>query len=137
MSSTPKEPCANLVLDNLYIGPMPSDIGPYQFAISVGERPPYRVPIGKTVIVAPLMDSHMLSSERHLHMLAEMANTFSELGPTLVHCTLGFNRSALIVGLALIKRGMAGEDAIALLRTFHHPDVLQNKAFYQWLNSFK
>jgi len=48
----------------------------------------------------------------------------AKLGATLVtqghkvltHCAMGYNRSALIVGLILMNLGITGEEAVVLLR---------------------
>jgi protein-tyrosine phosphatase len=60
-------------------------------------------------------------------------NACRRRGPTLVHCTAGVNRSALIVAAALIQEGMDAAPAIALLRAKRGPDVLFNQNFERWL----
>jgi protein-tyrosine phosphatase len=78
-------------------------------------------------------DSDVLPDAKVLEDLADWVNEKRALGPTLVHCQAGLNRSALVAGLALIRSGMAPRDAIALLRQKRSSDVLFNKAFERWL----
>lgn len=68
-----------------------------------------------------------------LEDLAAWVNEKRALGPTLVHCQAGLNRSGLVTALALIRAGSAPADAIALLRAKRSPAVLCNTAFEQWL----
>jgi protein-tyrosine phosphatase len=50
----------------------------------------------------------------------------------LVHCALGYNRSALVAGLVLRYLGMTGEETVALLRR-QRPGALYNRAFAEYL----
>jgi protein-tyrosine phosphatase len=50
----------------------------------------------------------------------------------MVHCAMGFNRSALVAGLILVQTGMSGAEAVELLRS-RRPGALFNKAFAQFL----
>lgn len=68
-----------------------------------------------------------------LHELADLTNECREKGPTLVHCHMGINRSALILGLALVKSGMDPLDAIVLMRQKRSNIILSNKVFHDWL----
>ena len=66
--------------------------------------------------------------------LAHEVNRRRDLGQTiLVHCQVGLNRSATVVALALMLRGMAASDAIRLLRTKRHRLVICNPHFERWL----
>lgn len=66
--------------------------------------------------------------------LAREVNRRRDLGQTvLVHCQAGINRSATVVALALMLRGMAAADAIRLLREKRHRLVLCNPHFEAWL----
>lgn len=125
------------IQDNLFLGKMPTNIEPYQFVICVGEKPTYPIPVGKIVVVSPLLDGYRLPDEQQLHRLAYMVNSFTEHGPTLVHCSMGFNRSALVVGLALINRGMIGRDVVSLIREVRGTRALQNDTFCEWLSNYQ
>ena len=66
--------------------------------------------------------------------LAHEVNRRRDLGQTiLVHCQVGLNRSATVVALALMLRGMRAEDAIRLLREKRHRLVICNPHFERWL----
>jgi hypothetical protein len=66
--------------------------------------------------------------------LAHEVNRRRDLGQTiLVHCQVGLNRSATVVALALMLRGMAASDAIRLLREKRHRLVICNPHFERWL----
>ena len=66
--------------------------------------------------------------------LAHEVNRRRDLGQTiLVHCQVGLNRSATVVALALMLRGIAASDAIRLLREKRHRLVICNPHFERWL----
>jgi hypothetical protein len=72
-----------------------------------------------------------------LHELADWVHTQREQGRTvLVHCQEGRNRSALVVGLYLVRyRGLRGTEAIELIRQKRGASALYNGAFERYLRS--
>lgn len=72
-----------------------------------------------------------------LTMLAGSVNLARTVGPTLVHCQAGLNRSGLVTALALILDGMTPGEAIALLREKRCAAVLCNAAFDGFVRNFK
>src|SRR5689334_22602111 len=52
----------------------------------------------------------------------------------LSHCGMGFNRSALVAGLILLRQGMSGTDAVRRLRGCR-PGALFNSVFADHLES--
>jgi hypothetical protein len=80
-----------------------------------------------------LYDSGDVPNSDQLYALATWVNVCRELGPTLLHCQAGLNRSGLVAGLALVLHGMSPKDAIAKLCASRCPAVLCNKAFENWL----
>ena len=52
----------------------------------------------------------------------------------LSHCGMGFNRSALVAGLILLRQGMSGPDAVRRLRG-RRPGALFNSVFADHLES--
>jgi protein-tyrosine phosphatase len=126
---------ATLIAPNLYLGGMPKNIDAFTHVISVGERPTYLVPVGKLVIVNPILDSYREPNAPRIRQLAEFVNLFKEQGPTLVHCSQGFNRSALVVALSLMISGWSAQAAIELLREKHHREVLKNETFVEFLHA--
>lgn len=79
----------------------------------------------------PMSDSDYVPD--NIEGLAQVAREISELGPTLVHCSAGINRSPFVVGLALIRGGMAPQEVIDLMRNKRSPSVLFNKTFEGYL----
>lgn len=82
-----------------------------------------------SVMAVRLFDSTDLPDEQLLWAIAAHAHRMCALGPTLVHCQAGLNRSNLIAALALILHGMTGTEAIDLLRAKRSPAVLCNESF--------
>jgi protein-tyrosine phosphatase len=65
---------------------------------------------------------------------AHEVNRRRDLGQTILfHCQVGLNRSATVVALALMLRGMTASDAIRLLREKRHRLVICNPHFERWL----
>jgi protein-tyrosine phosphatase len=75
-------------------------------------------------------------NKKQAEALADMVNVCLDLGPTLVHCQAGLNRSSLIASLTLIRSGVPAGDAIDLLREKRSPAVLCNPVFERWLRSY-
>lgn len=70
-----------------------------------------------------------------LHAVARLCATLVRSGhKVLTHCQMGFNRSALVAGLALVYLGMTGEAAVALLQS-RRPGALFNEVFADYLRS--
>ena len=74
------------------------------------------------------------------HRQAEEAGLRITLGATLmasghrvlVHCSTGFNRSALVAGLILTETGLSGREALARVRE-QRPGALFNDTFAEFL----
>lgn len=98
----------------------------------------YGVDAGTTVLKVEMFDSNDPDriDRPRLESLADWVNEKRLLGPTLVHCQAGLNRSALVTGLALIRSGMAADDAIQMLRAKRSPAVLVNATFEAWLRAY-
>lgn len=92
--------------------------------------------------------NHMLQDELIIEMhdsdeqdlsgideLAEWVNRRRELGPVLVHCQAGLNRSGIVVARALMLNGdvNTGQEAINLLREKRSFAVLSNPTFAEWV----
>ena len=72
-----------------------------------------------------------------LHAVAQFAATLANTGhKVLCHCSLGFNRSALVAGLVLKHMGMTGQEALELLRR-QRPGALYNEAYAAYLLSLE
>lgn len=125
------------IVDNLWIGQQPREphegIGEFKYVLCLTGMAYYNIKTHQTVVVAPFDDSARLPPDEFLHGLAEMASEFAYKGPTLVHCMAGMNRSAMIVALALIKRGFTPGEAIDLVRKKRGSSLLFNEDFEAYL----
>lgn len=121
------------IVDNVWVGGNPVEVTKFQYIVALNHTPTYHIPNGTFAIVYPFDDAAWMPDLVKLHELADAVNRFADQGPTLVHCSAGLNRSALVVALALVKRGMTPGDAIALIRSKRGTDALHNKTFTEWL----
>jgi len=90
---------------------------------------------GKMLYVyLPIFDEELPDLHR-LHAVAELAASMVRGGHrVLSHCGMGFNRSALVAGLVLVRNGMSGADAVTHLRS-RRPGALFNEVFAGYLSS--
>lgn len=141
MGNTPfSVPIVTQVEGNLWQGGTPASAGGrlpdyFEYVLNLYPWEPYSIIRGAIVRVIPLQDAGSIPDPALLEELAAWVNNCVDLGPTLVHCQAGLNRSALVAGLALIRRGMTPDAAIALLRNRRSPAVLCNETFERWLRS--
>jgi protein-tyrosine phosphatase len=85
-------------------------------------------------IYFPIYDEDLPDMAK-LHGVARMTASLVAAGHrVLSHCGMGFNRSALLAGMALVYMGMEGKDAVALLRR-RRPGALFNQVFADYLGS--
>ncbi len=82
-------------------------------------------------IYYPFEDLHLPDLDR-LHGVARMAAELSRSQTVLVHCRMGYNRSALVVGIALTYLGRSGDEALRHLRAIR-PGALFNETFANYL----
>jgi hypothetical protein len=86
------------------------------------------VPNGCLYVYFPIVDDQLPD----LHKLEAVVSLGAHLVDTghrvLSHCTMGFNRSALIAGLILHRRGMPGHLVVERLRD-RRPGALFNDVF--------
>ena len=69
---------------------------------------------------------------RKLHAVSRMAASLTAHERVLVHCRMGYNRSALVVGIALTYLGRSGTEAMDHLRSIR-PGALFNDTFAAYL----
>jgi protein-tyrosine phosphatase len=122
---------------NLWTGGCPIVKAPehFKFIVSLYPLEPYEIHGHQIVTQARLFDHGEMPDAEVLKVLADHVNRCVLVGPTLVHCQAGLNRSGLVAGLALIRMGMEPAEAIALLREKRCDAVLCNSAFEQWLRN--
>jgi hypothetical protein len=120
---------------NLWSGGCPRERAPehFKFIFSLYPWEPYGIYEHQVILQARLFDHSELPDPALLQMLADSVNLARKVGPTLVHCQAGLNRSGLITGLALVRAGRTAEQAIALMREKRCAAVLCNRAFENWL----
>ena len=92
------------------------------------------IPNHMLYVYFPICDEDLPDLNK-LHALAKLgARLLTSDEKVLVHCGMGFNRSALVAGLVLTYLGMKGEDAVALLRE-KRPGALFNENFAAYLTA--
>lgn len=132
-------PLITHVEGNLWQGGTPADVGKvpayFQFVLNLYPWENYAVPEGTEVKALKLYDAGEVPDPAVLEELAAWVNEKRAIGPTLVHCQAGLNRSALVTALALIRSGSTPDEAISLLRKQRSPAVLCNSSFEKWLRS--
>lgn len=110
----------------------------FRFLVSLYPWESYRIEHDlDAALVVRLFDAVDMPDLELLRGVAAWINVARKIGPTLVHCQAGLNRSGLTAALALILDGMSPADAIALLREKRCEAVLCNSTFEQWLLSLR
>src|SRR5262245_38263164 len=86
------------------------------------------VPNQVLYVYFPIYDEDLPNREK-LDAVVDLAARLIQSGHRVVsHCGMGFNRSALVAGLALCRLGWSGKDAVARLRKCR-PGALFNETF--------
>lgn len=81
----------------------------------------------------PIADSPTLPDIIQLQQVSWDAYHWQQIGYIVgIHCRMGRNRSALLMGEVLKLRGMEGPDAVKLIRE-KRPGALTNDTFREWL----
>jgi hypothetical protein len=127
----------NEISENLFMGEPPTsdEVVEYRYIICLNGKPTYYTPHHTFVVSYPFDDVEQMPPENDIQELARMAAQFSKLGPTLIHCSAGFNRSGLVAALTLMYLGRTAKQAIAQLRLKRCDSVLSNNTFREWLLS--
>ena len=80
----------------------------------------------------PIFDEELPDLDK-LQAVARLGSSLIQAGhKVLSHCSMGFNRSALVAGLILVHLGLSGEEAFNLLRS-KRPGALFNEVFATYL----
>lgn len=121
--------------ENLIVGGCPRGAAPewIKFIISLYPWEPYETHEGQVVTKAFLYDQGGTPNGPLVDALAKHVNECRAMGPTLVHCQAGLNRSNLVAARALILAGRTPDEAINLLREKRCDAVLCNASFERWL----
>lgn len=98
----------------------------------------YVVPDSASLTVHPLVDAANIElSYEAIDGLAFEVWERCQVGPVLVHCQAGWNRSGLVAACALVRGGYRPDQAIALLRRRRFPEVLSNRLFESFVLSYR
>ena len=90
------------------------------------------VPNQLVYVYFPIFDEEVPDLEK-LHGVAELGARMLRGGEkVLVHCRMGFNRSALVAGRILVELGVPGREAVTRLRR-SRPGALFNEVFASYL----
>jgi protein-tyrosine phosphatase len=82
----------------------------------------------------PIFDEDLPDLAR-LDAVCSLGTRLLESGQkVLSHCGMGFNRSALVAGMILVRRGLTGREAVARIRA-RRPGALFNETFEAYLQS--
>ena len=100
--------------------------------VSLYPGEPYETHVGQHIAHFWMNDGDEVPAAL-FHAAADLVNALRDDGTVLVHCQAGLNRSGTVAALALMKRGMTPDEAIALLREKRDPAVLCNPTFKRWL----
>lgn len=109
---------------------LPAD---FRYVVSLHPWDKYRIGRNAERREFPLHDANEVPPVAQLLEIAALINRNVALGPTLVHCQAGLNRSGLVTALAMVRTGMPARAAVDLLRERRTPDVLCNTTFETWL----
>lgn len=128
-------PLYSQITEKLWTGGCPVRVVPseFQFIVCLYPWESYTRHPHQTYLEARLYDSSSMPDKATLYALADYVAAVSKIGPTLVHCQAGLNRSALVAGLALVRSGMSADNAIRLLREKRCNAALCNETFEAWL----
>lgn len=125
---------------NLWMGGTPAaahsaaaEFKAFRFIVCLYPWEPYPLHDHQVYTEAKMYDHAALPDAALVTALADYVNAVRQIGPVLVHCQQGWNRSGLITALALIRDGMEPKAAIALMREKRSAEVLCNAVFEAWL----
>lgn len=120
---------------NLWMGACPYGDAPARFdhLVALCDDLPYRLRAYQTQTIARMTDCEFIPDQMLLARTISIIEMLCAMGPTLVHCRAGLNRSGLVVALVLMGRNRRAVDVISTLRHKRHPSVLCNEHFERWL----
>jgi protein-tyrosine phosphatase len=93
------------------------------------------VPNQSLYVYFPIYDEDLPDLDK-LHGVAELGAKLISSGLNILsHCGMGFNRSALVAGLIMVKLGMSGPRVVEQIRS-RRAGALFNENFAAFLESF-
>lgn len=136
LENFPGVPRYSHITENLWMGGCPQSVCPEEFDYIFNLYPwgRYKLHSHQEQHCHSMWDNDQYVVDRRLiHYIADTVNTCCKMGPTLVHCHQGINRSGLVVAAALILRGWEPLQVIEHIRKCRSPEVLYRKSFRKWL----
>jgi hypothetical protein len=134
-----KIPSVSMIEPRLEQGMRPSHYAPYDLIVNCEQHLARRPMEGYTggLIHIPFVDSDDTDIPAvMIHAAVDaIARVLASGGWVLVHCTGGLNRSSLVSGAYLVRRGMTGREAIEALRERRSQHALTTRAFERWVAS--
>lgn len=132
----PEQPW-NKIWGNLHQGEQPRRfVNPYfTYVVSCVDDDEYQLTHRQERVNYAFGDHGALPDMIAVEGMARIALAWLRKGPTLVHCHVGWNRSGLVLGLAMVMAGVAPEKAIAMMRKKRSTGCLSNHVFANWLKS--
>mgnify|MGYP002346089421 CR=1 FL=1 len=134
---------ASLVYDRLWVGGKPPFDRPLKgfsmLVLCAREVQPVQVAFQGKVIRPAIDDAHLSKNEarRVLYASTKVAGELAAGGRVLSTCYMGWNRSALVAGLALLRlTRMKPGDVVVLVRRARGEDALSNPHFVEMLERF-
>jgi protein-tyrosine phosphatase len=133
-------PFVTQVADNLWHGGVQSGLVLPEFiehTVSLYPWEEYEVKHQLTSKLTVTMYDSLDQGFEQVESIARWVNSCREIGPVLVSCQAGLNRSSLVVAKALLLAGEAltGEEAVAKIRQARDPACLCNPEFEKWVVS--
>jgi hypothetical protein len=129
-------PLYSQIEGNLWMGGCPEGELPkvFEHCVSLFPWGSYYVAEGQNHAKFWLLDSsqHAVPAAQ-FHAAADLALALTKLGPTLVHCQAGLNRSSVVTALVLMKLGRTPEAAIEIIREKRSHACLCNPSFERWI----
>ena len=92
------------------------------------------VPNGCLYVYFPIYDEQLPDACKLEAVVALGVSLVNSGHRVLVHCSMGYNRSALVAGLILNRLGVRGEEVVSRLRE-RRPGALFNEIFAEHLRS--
>ena len=110
-------------------------LGLFDTVVSAYHRAGYEPDPPTEYLTVPFPDSRLDERAQALAIdaAALIATRVSEGKKVLSRCQAGLNRSSLMAGLAMVRLGFSGEDAVQLIRARRSPWALCNEEYAQFI----
>jgi protein tyrosine phosphatase len=114
---------------NVYLGGIQSDYSQFDYVICCTPDARHFDRTAQITHYVPFNDCATLPSEGFISEVVDLITRCNSAGRTLVHCSAGVNRSAMMVALAMVQSGYQPQEAINHLRETRSCSVLCNPVF--------